>query len=716
MPMPWEKDWSGGAPTAPAVPAAPAGQQLLPWEKDWSGGGASPSDNTAADEPGVNITIRPGARQQAAAPAPAPSFLDRAGSTAADVANSAGAGVLRGGIGLFGAPADLAGLVDTGIKKASQAVTGESDADYAKRYVVAPETLAQGGSKALTGYFEDATGPLYQPQTRLGRLANTIGELVPGGAVGASRNALRNAVTYGAVPGAASEAAGQATEGTAVEPYARAATAVAAGGIGALFNAPNSAASAIRGATHGVDDAALNASENLFQEAQRMGTPISRAEALQHVTNGATRMGDLQRVVEGSGGMREFYAGRPAANDAAAGRAFDDITMPTSKPSQVGPALGEAADHVISETEGAINRGTRPLYQAAEQQRIPPAVFAQVKADPVFQEGLRRVRNDPWIGPTLKAMPDDSVAIVDAVKKQLDETGRNLRNPGNADRNNFSASIVDQGRNRAVSAADAATGSTPSQVGTYELARMVQQEARQRYLDPLMKGPIGKIAGKDTTTRQAIDALFPANPLPNSQQEISRAVGALASKNAWATRQLVRAHAESTFNEATQRLPSGANQFGGAGFVAALRGNPQQAANLEAAVRALPQGNDIWRGFDRFLSVLEAQGERQAIGSRTSFNTETLNALKQGNLVSEAGSALATGGLKVPAKIMDALQRWRMGNNVDQLAKLLTEPDAAPAFRALVRSRSANQAAALTARLGSLALKGAMDARPSEPR
>ena len=73
-------------------------------------------------------------------------------------------------------------------------------------------------------------------------------------------------------------------------------------------------------------------------------------------------------------------------------------------------------------------------------------------------------------------------------------------------------------------------------------------------------------------------------------------------------------------NEAAQRLASGGeNQSGGAKFAEALRGNRHQAANLEAGIRALPNGDGIWNGFNRLLDVMEAQQYRQATGSRTAF-------------------------------------------------------------------------------------------------
>lgn len=65
----------------------------------------------------------------------------------------------------------------------------------------------------------------YQPQTTVGEYARTIGEFAPAAAVGPGRLGTRIA-TQAVVPALGSETAGQFTEGTAAEPYARVAGAL----------------------------------------------------------------------------------------------------------------------------------------------------------------------------------------------------------------------------------------------------------------------------------------------------------------------------------------------------------------------------------------------------------------------------------------------------------------------------------------------------------
>ena len=633
-----------------------------------------------------------------------------AGDYAYDAAQSVGTGAVRGVAALAGMPGDMTSLVAKG---------GRAAYDYATGSKTPPTAVEKGaqavGSEAAIALIERLAGrKLPRPQTKLGKYVETATSFIPAAMAGPG-SMVRNAVTMGVIPGLMSEGAGDLTEGTPYEPYARGAAALAGGAAGAAFSRPATAARELSGAMEGVTAQQMDAAEQLFQQSQQYGVPITRAEAVQQVTGGATQLGDLQRVVEGQGGMREFFAPRPAQVDAAAREGFDNIVMPPANPSGIGPQVQQAAEGVINDTQRAINTATRPLYQAAEQQRIDPATFQAIQADPVFVEALARVRNDPWIGPTLQGIPDDSVQALDAVRKLLNETGQNLRNPGNADRSNYAAAITETGAGRLTDAADAATGSTPAQIGTYEAARVAQAQMRERYLAPLMNGPLGKLMNTPET-KAAADALFPANPLANSAGEVTTAVRALAARNHLAARQLVRAHVESVFNEATQSLTGGANQFGGAKFAAALQGNPQQAANLEAAIRALPHGDSTWSGFSNLLEVLEATGQRQRIGSQTAFNQELQGNLKRGGLASEGVTMAAGAGLQLPQRIRDGIERWRLGKNVDELARVLTDPQAASVFRALANTPPGSvKAPLLAARLYTISTEGARNTRGAQP-
>jgi hypothetical protein len=608
-----------------------------------------------------------------------------------DMARSAATGLREGveGIGgMMGDAADLQGAVAAWVsgKLGASPETQDTARKWGSR-------LSVGGMFPDTGQIREAvTDPMvkatgtedvlaHAPQTVFGDYTRTGAQFLPN-LLAPGSIPQRLATTF--VPAIASETAGQVTKGTDLEPWARMGAAILSGGVSSLATAPRRAAGTIARATEGATPQQLDQAEQLFQEAQAAGVPITRFEAIQQVTGNATNAGNVQRVIEGQGGLRDFMSARPQQVEATAQREIGQIAPPSAVPSTIGPAVSEEAGGIINDTRQAINNVTEPLYTAASPRRVPPAVYRRMQATPGWDEARAAVRNDPQLARYVQGLPDNSVGFMNEVQKYLAQQADNAAGPMNAARNQQRAAGygVDA---RTVRGATMAAGGRD-----FRTAVRTQAQMRDQFLDPLLQGHIGKLAKEDLTTQQAIDALFPRNPVANSEGEIATAVGQLSARRPAVARQLVRAHIESTFNKATKDLQSGANEFGGANFIAQLRGNRQQAANLEAAVRALPNGDALWTGFDRYLTILEAQGTRQHIGSQTAFNQELQQDLRAGG-VTEAAVKVAAGGLvRLPKKVMDVVERWRLGRNVDQLAALITNPNSAAQFRRLATATTQN--------------------------
>lgn len=612
-----------------------------------------------------------------------------------DIGLSIASGLDKGVAGLAGLPADATLGINATINYGKSKVQGrpfeEVEAESDKNALISRDAVRAYGGKA----FHDASPLKHTPTTIYGEFAQTGAEFVPAALLGPG-NMARNALALGVAPGLASEAAGQATKGGPYEPYARAGTAIAGTMAGQWATAPNAAGVAVSRAARGATPQQIDQAEELFQRAQQMGVPLTRAEAVQHVTGGATNLGNLQRVVEGSGELRPMMAARPGQAEDAARTQFGRIGPVSQDPHSIGPAVGEAAQGTIQDVNNAINRTTRPLYDAARRDLVPEPQYQALANDPRYVNALRTIRNHDELGPEFVQFPDNAVPVVDAVKKLLNT--RSEVTPVADATERYLASLRGTAGTNATNAGT--TASAP-----YAQALAEQARLRIQYLNPLTaKGaPLGELSKNDIGTKQAIAALFPTNPLPDSQRAITQAVTALAHRNPGATRQLVRAHVESVFNEATQRLQSGANEFAGAGFAAVLRGNPQQAANMEAAITAL-RGGQTYAGFNRFLEVLEAQGSRQRIGSQTAFNQEVQAGLKTGGTVAEALSSLASGGIKLPSKINQRIEQWRMGGNVREIADILTNPDSARLFRQLATTpTNSAKAGAIVARLAYIA-------------
>lgn len=141
-----------------------------------------------------------------------------------DVVKSAGAGLARGAAGILDLPSTFA---DLGIRGA-ELVTGKQAPSWLTSQNIVPTggvSRGQGASNLASSLTGGATE--YKGETLQGQVAGTVGEFLPG-AIAGPGNMARNALMYGVIPGVASEAAGQATEGTAIEPWARALAAIGA--------------------------------------------------------------------------------------------------------------------------------------------------------------------------------------------------------------------------------------------------------------------------------------------------------------------------------------------------------------------------------------------------------------------------------------------------------------------------------------------------------
>ncbi|ANW00688.1 hypothetical protein [Bradyrhizobium icense] len=628
-------------------------------------------------------------------------------SVAEDVAKSAGIGVVKGGIGTIGAAGDVRELLSHGVDYAAQqfGIPAEraqafKDAVYegVRRAPGPGRVLAEAPSSGtIQKAVEGVTGDFYKPKTTAGEYAQTAGEFLPA-AVGGPGGAIARGARV-LVPAVTSETAGQATKGTAAEPVARFLGALAGGGVQVLASRPGSASRSIANQLpEGITEPMVVQADRLMQDAAGRGLQLSWPEALSQVA-GRPVLTNMMRHLEASpqteGQMAAFFGDRPAAVEGAVRQELGNVAPVNRNPSAIGPAVGREAEGTLEEVRGAINNAARPYYDSASTVLLSPQEMERVRALPGYAAARDAVRNDPQLNRYVADLPEESVGFLNEVKKQLDNAAQHAAEPLNT-----------QGRNMQRAAGfgqdAAAVRNIASNVQTstaYPTALAIESMGRERFLQPLLDGPLGKIAGRDTTTKNAIEALFPRNPLPNSEQEIATTVSALTRRNERAARDLVRAHAESTFNEAARDLQTGPNQASGAKFAVAIAGNPQQRVNLQAAVEALPNGQERWQGFNRLLDVLEATGTRQNVGSRTAYNQEINKAQGAGGLARDVGR-IGANPTRLLQPLADKYDQWKLGRNLGQLATILTDPNAAGMLRAIARApRDGRRSAELAIRL-----------------
>lgn len=643
---------------------------------------------------------------------------------AKDIGHSAVTGLGKGAIGLAGMVGDLTQIGGAGL---DWAVNKFASPERAAAYFAANEgrTNPAPTSKDITEQVEKVTGKLYDPKTRAGRVVQSAAEFVPGTMTGPG-GVLRKAL-IGTVAGAGSEVAGQATEGMAIEPWVRLGTGIGLGGMTALATQPRTAARFVRAQMPDyVNDQAVTQADHLIQDAAARGITLTWPEALSQVT-GRPVLTDMQRILEGAKQTRATMQG--ALGDrgeqiANAGRQeAANIAPPTVQPSTIGPAAGAAAEGAVNDVRQGINQASEPFYNAAAPFQLTTAEMARVRQIPGYAEAAATVRNDPQLNRHVAHLPENSIGFLNEVKKVLDQAAENAASPMQQGRSVQRAAGL--GTDAAAVRDAAINAEARGGQANYAQALNIQETGRQRYLNPLLQGPLGKLADRDIPTKKAIDALFPADPIAGSEREVGHAVTELANRNPTAARQLVRAHVEAKLNEAFDaagRSPEAAGAAG-AGVASRLAGSvtgTQRGENFRAAIEALPGGQQLWPGIERFLEITRATGWRQPIGSKTAFNEAELHGMATGKSLGNLAKTAASPGEWWHAA-HEMWGKWQTGNNLAELARIITDPRSAEVFRRIGRMPptrlrdSLNMAARITVGVG-IGTKAASNERASPPQ
>lgn len=604
-----------------------------------------------------------------------------------DVVKSVGTSAIKAPGALLGLPSDAMSAVGSGFQylltEGAEKLGLLKPGQAKKIREIGSDYKSPVGSQSINetvGKVTEAVGaPLHKAQTEAGKIAGNLADFTFQGGLGAGsvRQIPGAAFKFGLLPGMTSEAAGQATEGTALEPWARLAGALVGGGAGAIVGGKSAPGKILADATKDVTEVEFTAAQKLIDDSRLPGrSPVTLPEALQQVTNGRTGLADVQRVVEQSrqGGpiLRKVMADRAGNNAAMVDRELTGGLGPVpASPYEVAPKVQAAAEAEVNGVRQGINDKAKPFYDASRATEIPAADFAAIQSNPSFQAGLKAVRNDPILGPTIAGLPDNAVGVIDAVKKQLDDMGNAAGMAGER----FRAGEIGKGRSEMLGAADAAAPD-------YATAREIGAEGRQTKLNPLERAPTGQLAEADTFEKQK-QILFAPDPLPGSEKQIGQAVASVVKTDPAAAQDLVNMKIRQSFDKATKNLSPEAAQFGGPKFVASLAGTGQQRKNLEAAVRALPNGQVVWDGFNRMLNILEAQGRRQAVGSKTEFN-KLLNKDMASGGVGDIGALMGSPG-RWWSVAQDAYQQFKYGRNTELFANLFTSPEAVRELRKIAQ-------------------------------
>lgn len=593
-----------------------------------------------------------------------------------DMARSGLSGLLQGSVDAIGGlPGDARELLlgaDQGLRKNADALArssspllrGVGDATLGVQDILG--LMGRGlmpqvpTSEQIGTGRQELFGQDWQPQTTAGEFARTMGQFAPAGVVGEGGLARKAATVL--FPALGSEAAGQATEGKPYEGGARMAGAIVGSLPAMLVGRPSGPQRMLRDAAANATESDVNLATALMQEGRAQGIELTLSEALQQIKPGTRGMGRLQRVIEstpeGENTLGPMMAKRPEQVRQATAGVLDAMSPPVTQPGMAAARAQSAAETALNKTRQAINSHAEPFYKAMELETMPPAEYQAMAQDPAYLAGLKQLRGDPVINAKVAHLPDDNMAVINEVQKQIDTLAANaVPNPANPQGSMQRAAAFGDARNMVDASATAAS---PNWRG----ARDTVAAGHQMFMEPLQRGPTGAIA-KSANQGTQTGALFPDKPFPGQANETGQAMTMLGAADQPVPGMLLRQHLERALSEATQDLQSGPNPWGGAGFAAKVAGNPEQAATLARAadvVGGKPQ-------LDSLLNVLRATGKRQPPGSLTAYNAKDMERLGEAGVMGEGAKAAAN-----PFRWAgNALQDFQTQRNASALAEILAD-------------------------------------------
>ena len=406
-----------------------------------------------------------------------------------------------------------------------------------------------------------------------------------------------------------------------------------------------------------------NMAQMLMKKAESMGSPITGAEAIAQVTGNKALLG-TQRFVENAQDsmpiMNDFMVNRPAGQRQAFGTATQNIgPVPTSA---TPINMQTAATDLIGGAKESLTRNNDLLYKQAGRVNVYPA--PAVFENPRIAEAVSEVTKTAKYG--VKGGNPNSFETLIAAKKYLDDEYSTQMSGATGLQVGASAITA--------KAADQLSNYLKENSAQYKRGAGNYETALGQQINPIVQGPVGQIAGG----ADAAQVLMPSKPVSLYPADIKRTVELLRRKDPQAVPAFVRQQLEANFNEAAQKLQGGPNQFGGPKFVANMVGNDQQSKNLRTLITE-SSGMQAYKGFEDFVEVMEAQGQRMPANSATTFNEMARQEMGGGVL-----SKLATP--VQPSSLKKGIEQFQMGNNAQFLAKMLVDPDSVKKLEELAKT------------------------------
>lgn len=631
------------------------------------------------------------AKDQFTAKQPAPS---QPPSDVEDITRSVvQSGIPRGVAGLLGFPGDVANAGDKAgqyVGNKLRALSGKEPIDGAGASQAIPSPAALNSENVLSALEKISGQKTYEPQSRAGKYASTLSEFAV---------APTKAIPASLAAGLLSESAGQATEGTRAESYARIGGALlGAGAAGGAAAARGTPAKELAKALESATPSQIEAAKSLKNDADKMGSPLTGAEALAQAMQGNDQLMGWQRFVESSpkGGavIRPMMNARPEQNR----KAFDKVNGVTvSDPTLLGADIQDSASNAINAVKRERSDATRELYKQADETKLTDATsFAELTSK--IDQQIKNLGENNDASQILKQlrtrisgnMPHEKISessILDAEgnpyksSELVNQTPTPMMQTYKEQRDKFEQKSLMEG---GVPSSIRGLGKPlvkelgvilEDKVPSLQEANALFAQISKQKVRPIEVGALGALSETGDITKQGQIILDTKSSTPFT---IKRDVEALKKQSPDATQLLSRKTLEDHFDKATKNLQGGKNQAGAAKFVQSVVGSQRQEQNLRAFVDASTGDPNVYKGFRRMLDVMEAQGKRQP--PRGQSQTQPNQAM------AESMIGGVTRALRNPAGVIgEVLQGWKFGANSKKMADILTDPDSVSLLAEMAR-------------------------------
>lgn len=438
----------------------------------------------------------------------------------------------------------------------------------------------------------------------------------------------------------------------------------------------------INEATLGVDPAKMAQARALQEASKTMGTPLTGSEAIAQATGGNNQLQTIQRVIEqspkGSPIMERMMNQRVAGNDQAMQGVLNKIGQRAEDTGALGANVQHAAGGILKDAKGQVKEISKPLYEPfkGEKYNLPKQQYALIAEDEMIQDIVSKMRESKLFGPKFRNLPDNNLGVLDFVKKRIDGLIANEKDP-------FVKELLTEKKHLITSVADQA-------FPEYAMARQAHGQAMQNIVRPLENQPTGSLANTGDFNKQAAILLDPkaSNMTPSVAKST---IENIVKQNPEAAQTMIRQSLENHFNEATQKVRWGDNQWGSSNFATNILGNKQQAENLKSLFAGLPEGSATFNDFRRLMDVFEAQGKRLLPGSSTPSVSRAIDNMGQGGLVN---AALEFSTVQPLGFLKNWMVKLKAGKNARELANLLTNPRSVEIIQQLRKMPTTSPAAA----------------------